>query len=203
MRLIGKIILFLIVQFFGNASPILGQSMQRKLQSIEGIIIYCSEFQHDSIPQDVVFIPYKLDKKLPLLMNIKNCLEKDTNQVGHFMSFDVMRHTQPFINDFLEICDTTFNNDEYLITASLKYACTEMPKVLSESLSFPTLIENFNRCETKVSAGVFLFEKFNKNEGKQTIRHLSLIIGDSIYGLKYERSYRYLSQKLIFLPVYR
>jgi hypothetical protein len=168
-------------------------------KSVEGFIIYTSTIVHDSVPQDVIFFPYEIDTSLNLRVNFINFLEKKATDVGYFMYFKNMRHTQPFIYNHLKTYNRSIDTSKYLIKTRLKNVCIGMNKISSYSLAFPSLVDPFDT-ETIVSFGVILYEDYGKDAGPQDIRKFSMNFDNKTYELSYKNLGNEYGTRKAFLP---
>jgi hypothetical protein len=168
-------------------------------KSVEGFIIYTSEIVHDSVPQDVIFFPYEIDTAQNLRVNFTNFLEKKATDVGYFMYFKNMRHTQPYVYTHLKTYNRSIDTSKYVIKTRLKNTCIAMDKLTSYSLAFPTLVDP-NDTETVISFGIILYEDYGKDKGLQYIRKFSMNFNDKTYELSYKDLENEYGTRKSFLP---
>jgi hypothetical protein len=190
---------FLTLLFSVTCYTTFSQLPTEVTKSVDGFIIYTSEIVHDSVPQDVIFFPYEIDTALNLRVNFTNFLEKKARDVGYFMYFKNMRHTQPYVYNHLKTYNRSIDTSKYLIRTRLKNVCMGMNKLKSYSLAFPSLVDPFDS-ETVVSFGVILYEEYGKNEGYQNIRKFSINFDNKTYELSYKDLGNEYGTRKSFLP---
>jgi hypothetical protein len=189
----------LILLFLANCYQVFSQHPTSIVKTVEGFIVYSSEIVHDSVPQDVIFFPYKMDKNLNLDMNFKHFIEKEPNTIGYFMYFQNMRHSQPHIYRNLENCCDIIDTSTYLIKTRLKTACMAMDKISTYSLAFPSLGDSFDG-GTIVSGGIILYEAYKMPDYPQKVKKFSIILDTHTFELSYKDLSSEFGMTIAFLP---
>ena len=198
------IVAFLVTQL----SPLLSQEVNQ-LKLVEGIVMFNTDEVHSSIPEDVVFIPCKIDISKSLQENVKACLE--ANNVGYYMYFQNMRHTQVSVRRRLAKIDN-IDTTRYLIRSSLGQSCALMGLDTLSVDNFPRAMPvNNSPCQIFVSCGGIIFneamiESYKKGTSLTDSLLLScqIDIGNKKNNLNYHQYYYdvlVFGMRLAFLPI--
>jgi hypothetical protein len=147
---------FLTIFLILTISTLFSQNNKR-LKMVEGIVMFYIHEIHNSVPEDIVFIPYNIDRTKSLKENAKICFEANT--IGYFMYFQNMRHTQPFVSMRLsELND--IDSTKYLIAKSLRQSCEMMQVDTLSTDNFPTTMpDNISSCQIAISCGAIIFDE--------------------------------------------
>jgi hypothetical protein len=205
-----------IFSLFIFSPLILFAQSDRIIKPIEGVLFYSNELVFDSVPQDVIFIPYNINEGCSVENNIEECL-KSTN-TGYFLFFNVMRHTQPFIYDFLNEIPFTVDTNKWTIKERLSKACFNMPKIALTSVNFPVLGSQIpSESDISVTAGKIIFRELNEKDIEIDAKVYESIgitpkkqKADASFCVKFKgREYKlvciynnaFLGQKMAFIPL--
>lgn len=176
---------------------------------IEGILIYDVNEVSDSIPINIIFIPFQINRNYSLNENITECLSK--NSVNYFTCFQNIRHTQSYLNSYLDLIDTSVTN-KFVISNRLKLALQASKKLNGKAIGFPSApYPNISNCDVKIIVGAILFDKslidYYKKQSNfphnPLIKTFDLKINNLITEVKY---YQYafsdsLGMRFAFLPI--
>ena len=186
-----------IFSFFLFFPSILSAQSGKIIKPFEGILFYSNEFIFDSVPQDVIFIPYNINEDRSVENNIEDCL-KSTN-TGYFLFFNVMRHTQPFINDFLNEIPFAIDTNKWTIKEKLSKACFNIPKIALTSVNFPVFGSQIpTESNISATAGKIIFRELNEKDIEIEAKVYESI---GITPKKQKNDASFCVQKLAFIPL--
>ncbi len=181
------------------------QLSSSSIKIIEGVIMFDPRVGDYPMPQDIVFIPFKIDKKNNLENNVKIALE--IASTSYFMYFQNMRHTQPFIFAHLDSLSDNADTAFCSVRSSLLAACKDMQTIEMDAIRFPGLGAAVD-CKVKVSLGKIIFKEGEpylsdaNSQSKRSQQHqFSLALNNQHLVMNYKNDGRYFGLAVAFLPI--
>ena len=176
---------------------------------MEGILIYNVDEVEDSIPLDIIFIPFQVKKNENLRSNAIQCFSEKS--ISYFMYFRNMRHTQSALVSYLGLMDTC-DRTKFVINSRLKAVLQTLKPLNGKAIGFPSVpYLNKSNCNVEILVGAILFDKslvdYYKKQSYFTnnpiVNNFNLNFDNSITEIKY---YQYtfsdsLGMRLAFLPI--
>lgn len=198
MQLNFRIIVVTIIIFFSFCLQAQNCNKAKK-----GFILYDLSLLIDSMPQEVIFIPYQIDESKKLSDNLSECLKDSLNSKGYFLFFSVMRHTQPYILDFLKSIEKPIDTSFFKVHFRLRHVINEMETLDAKAINFPVSFGIMEKSNLKLSAGVMLYEEFRNsdlNVKNSDLKEFYLDFDSVNYKIIYSNNATQFGLKLCFLP---